>query len=78
MIFQGQKVSSPIQIIISRIFSGSRDPHNVCTSIVYKPFARRYRLDFFELEIHCETRIRGNLKSALDLIQQLSKTTLIF
>ena len=77
MIFQGQKESSPIQIIISRNFSGSRDPHNVCT-VVYKPFARRYRLDFFELEIHCETRIRGNLKSALDLIQQLSKTTLIF
>ena len=77
MIFQGQNESFPHSNNHFSYFSGSWDPHNVCM-YYYMPFARRYRLDLFELEIHCETRIRGNLKSALDLIQQLSKTTLIF
>ena len=76
MIFQGQKESFPIQIIISRIFLDPRI--HIIMYVHSMPLARRYRLDLFELEIHCETRIRGNLKSALDLIQQLSKTTLIF
>ena len=40
MIFEAKKNPSPIQIIISRNFSGSRDPHNnVCTIICHLPAA---------------------------------------